>query len=360
MKARVIAFYLPQFHPIPENDRWWGKGFTEWTNVGSAKPLFRGHYQPRVPADLGYYDLRLPEIRKAQADLAAEAGISAFCYWHYWFNGKRLLELPLEEVLRLREPNFPFCLGWANHPWERKDWSAGANHLVKETLIEQTYGGTDEIDQHFNTMLPAFKDDRYFKIRGKLSFTILLIKKLPYLPQFIERWQNLALQNGLPGFHFSTFIVSTKDLEHPSVRLCDGSIPIQNAGSFSRKRVESNAKSILSMLLRRPLCLEDYRKAMSRVNIPEMRLNNVYPTIYPNFDHSPRSGVSAQNLLHNSRPEYFLEHVRQTLELVRDKPEEDRIVFLKSWNEWGEGNYMEPDLRFGKGYIHALRQALDE
>ena len=130
-KVKVIAFYLPQFHPIPENDEWWGKGFTEWTSVGRAKKYYRGHYQPRVPADLGYYDLRLPQVRQQQADLAKEAGISAFCYWHYWFgNGKQLLENPLQEVVKLGEPDFPFCLGWANHTWLNKSWNR-----EKQTVI---------------------------------------------------------------------------------------------------------------------------------------------------------------------------------------------------------------------------------
>ena len=126
-KARVIAFYLPQFHPIKENDEWWGKGFTEWTNVGKAKPLFKGHYQPRVPADLGYYDLRMPEVREAQADMAREAGIEGFMYWHYWFgNGKQILERPFNEVLSSGKPDFPFCLGWANHSWTRRTWNSDA------------------------------------------------------------------------------------------------------------------------------------------------------------------------------------------------------------------------------------------
>ena len=121
-KSKVIAYYLPQYHPIPENNKWWGNGFTEWTNVGKAKPLFKGHYQPRVPADLGYYDLRLPDVRQAQADLAKKAGVTAFCYWHYWFGkDKELLEMPLNEVVRLGKPDFPFCIAWANHSWERKD-----------------------------------------------------------------------------------------------------------------------------------------------------------------------------------------------------------------------------------------------
>jgi lipopolysaccharide biosynthesis protein len=156
--ARILATYLPQFHPIPENDAWWGKGFTEWTNVGKAKPLFRGHYQPRVPADLGYYDLRLPEVRQQQADMAREYGVEGFCYWHYWFGkGKQLLERPFNEVLTSGKPDFPFCLSWANHSWQDKQFSKeGTNRM----LIEQQYPGEEDHMNHFHTLLPAFKDKR--------------------------------------------------------------------------------------------------------------------------------------------------------------------------------------------------------
>ena len=143
-KVKVIAFYLPQFHPIPENDEWWGKGFTEWTNVASAKPLFKEHYQPRIPADLGFYDLRLSEVRQQQAELAKEAGVTAFCYWHYWFgNGKELLERPFDEVVQSNQPDFPFCLGWANHSWMSKNWNIRKSNVVSKTLMEQNYPGKE-------------------------------------------------------------------------------------------------------------------------------------------------------------------------------------------------------------------------
>ena len=152
-KARLIAFYLPQFHPIPENDKWWGKGFTEWISVTTAKPLFRGHRQPLIPGELGYYDLRLPEVRNAQAQLAQEYGIEGFCYWHYWLGGrKRLLERPFEEVLRSGQPDFPFCLAWANHDW--KGVFFGAKNRL---LIKQEYPGKDDYIEHFYAMLNAFR-----------------------------------------------------------------------------------------------------------------------------------------------------------------------------------------------------------
>ena len=210
MKAKVIAFYLPQFHPIPENDSWWGKGFTEWTSVGKAKRYYRGHYQPRVPADLGYYDLRLPQIREEQAILAKEAGIAAFCYWHYWFGkGKELLEYPLKEVVRLQAPKFPFCLGWANHSWYNKSWNSDKQTIIPKLLIEQTYPGKEDIVNHFNTMLPMFKDERYFKIHGRLLFLIYSPVDIPNFDQFKTIWNDLAVKNDLPGFYF---IANLEDL----------------------------------------------------------------------------------------------------------------------------------------------------
>lgn len=198
-KARVIAFYLPQFHPIPENDEWWMKGFTEWTNVGKARSLFPGHYQPKVPADLGYYDLRVPETRQAQADMAREYGIEGFCYWHYWFgNGKRLLERPFNEVLASGKPDFPFCLAWANESWK------GFFHGVKtkQALITQLYPGEDDYIAHFETVLPAFKDPRYITVDDKPVFMIYQPFQHPQIKEFMALWQKLAMNNGLKGIFF--------------------------------------------------------------------------------------------------------------------------------------------------------------
>jgi lipopolysaccharide biosynthesis protein len=198
-KPRIIAFYLPQFHPIPENDAWWGKGFTEWTNVGKAKPLFRGHYQPRVPADLGYYDLRLPESRAAQAAMAKAYGVEGFCYWHYWFgNGKRLLERPFHEVLESGEPDFPFCLGWANHSWEDKQFKKGGTNKL---LIKQEYPGDEDYRQHFLYVLKAFRDSRYLRVDDKPIFFVHGTKDFD-VAYFIRFWQQLALEHGLKGIHF--------------------------------------------------------------------------------------------------------------------------------------------------------------
>src|SRR3989304_6840857 len=188
-RARLIAHYLPQFHPIPENDEWWGKGFTEWTNVTKAKPLFEGHYQPFRPADLVFYDLRLPDVRLSQAELAKAYGIEAFCYWLYWFGGRRLLERPFNEVLESGQPDFPFCLGWANDSW------TGIWHgCADKVLMEQTYPGPGDEETHFYALLPAFSDKRYLTIDGKPLFLISKPYRLPEPNRFLDHWRELAVK----------------------------------------------------------------------------------------------------------------------------------------------------------------------
>lgn len=192
--ARLIAFYLPQFHPIPENNEWWGKGFTEWTNVAKAKALFPGHYQPHVPADLGFYDLRVPETRIAQAELAREHGIEGFCYWHYWFGGKRLLERPFNEVLKSGEPKFPFCLGWANESWSGI-WHGCADKI----LMEQTYLGIEEEERHFNAVVDALFDERYLRVDDKPIFYIYKPQQLPKPEALSNIGSRLPSELDFPG-----------------------------------------------------------------------------------------------------------------------------------------------------------------
>lgn len=354
----VLAYYLPQYHPIPENDEWWGKGFTEWTNVGKAIPLYRNHYQPRVPADLGYYDLRLPEVQVLQADMAREAGISAFCYWHYWFGmDKELLEGPLDHLVQSGTPNFPFCIAWANHSWEKKRWNADANTLSRELLVKQEYQGIEEIDAHFYRLLASFKDKRYYKVNGKNVFVLYNPMEIPYLKEFVLRWQELAQANGLPKFYFVGHAFSKQDIQHESYKSCDAiNLVLLSSAVGKIKRI---VRTIISYITNRPLNVLDYSKAMDALNDPIMKQGNVFPTIVPNWDASPRLG-SVSLILQNSNPKRFYRHVKNVLKLVEHKQNSEKLVFLKSWNEWAEGNYMEPDLVYGKGYLAALKKALSE
>lgn len=356
--VRILATYLPQFHPIPENDEWWGKGFTEWTNVGKAQKLFRGHYQPRVPADLGYYDLRLPEVRQQQADLAKEYGIEGFCYWHYWFgDGKRLLERPFNEVLASGKPDFPFCLSWANHSWYDKQFNKEGNDRL---LIEQKYNGTEDYLQHFYTVLPAFKDKRYVRVENKPVFQIYLPLASPEIEKFIACWQSEAIKNGLDGIHF---VGHTHNEEDYTAIIEKGFSAINVVRLYHfHKHAYSIPERIYIKLKRiwfKRGSIFDYQRLYKYFASEKDSQQNWYPAIIPNWDHSPRSGRKG-NIFINSNPQVFKKHVKQVLDLVKHKEPEHRIIFLKSWNEWAEGNYMEPDLKFGRGYLQALKEAINE
>ena len=358
-KARVLAYYLPQFHPIPENDEWWGKGFTEWTNVGKAKPLFPGHYQPHVPADLGYYDLRVPETREAQAAMAQEYGIEGFIYWHYWFgNGKQLLERPFQEVLESGKPDFPFALAWANESW------SGTFHglLAGKMLIEQTYPGDEDYIAHFQSVLPAFKDPRYIRCEGKPLFFIYKHQQCPDMAHLIELWQTLARENGLEGIFFVAIVNSLYDADVAKARLdqvlSQGFDAMNVINAYKWAITDFRYRFKRRVFFKQLGWIPDVRPyRYEQFQCPLDRDENVFPSILPNWDHTPRSGKRGI-VLCGSTPEAFRECLHRKLEQIKDKPCERRFLIIKSWNEWAEGNYLEPDLRFGKGYLEALNEEL--
>ena len=384
MKARVIAYYLPQFHPVPENDKYWGKGFTEWTNVASAKPLFRGHYQPRIPSDLGFYDLRLPQVREEQAQMALDAGIEGFCYWHYWFGGgKMLLEKPFEEVLSTGKPDFPFCFCWANHTWSTKGWRKDAEVKV---IAEQTYPGDEDYISHFNYCLPAFKDRRYITVDGKPLFCIFDPYRFKDVKHFIEVWRKLAVNHGLRGIYFVALSNSTstmrRDIEGNISRVLpdlNSSADVYNdlmalgfdgINSWGKSRAEMLSKGsflhVLNIFLHRhikfiPSYKYNYPKVLSKKNYyaPEDSWDNVYPTIIPGWDRSPRVG-KAEGIYINATPDNFQKHVEDAVEIVNKRAFEHKLIFLRAWNEWGEGNYVEPDRKYGHGFLDAIRKAISD
>ena len=381
-RARLLAFYLPQFHPIPENDEWWGNGFTEWTNVAKARPLFKGHYQPRLPADLGFYDLRVPEVREAQAALARNAGIEGFCYYHYWFAGKRLLERPFKEVVASGKPDFPFCLCWANQSW------TGIWHGTPgRVLIEQTYPGLEDNRKHFLALLDAFLDPRHVRVDGRPVFVLFRPNEFPEVGAFIRQWQELARLNGLPGLHFvahlfhyetawdyrahgfdSCVVVSTLKFFTLSMRdlvfgFKDHGLP---AGEGARSALAT--RGACQGALRHALWRR-YRAALGKFNQVVLYRHahhfllagcsehpEVYPCVTPNWDNTARSKTRGI-VLHESTPALFDTHFRNALGLVQGRPWERRLVFIKSWNEWAEGNYLEPDQRFGHDYLNVVKEA---
>lgn len=360
----VVAFYLPQYHPTKENNEWYGKGFTEWTNVGKSKPLFNGHYQPKVPADLGYYDIRLTEVRKQQAEMAREAGITAFCYYHYWFgNGKMLLHEPIEWMLESGQPDMPFCLCWANHKWYNKTWNAAKSVLDKKELIGIDYGDEADWQLHFESLLPAFRSERYYKIDGRLVFVLYRIQDIPNVEDFKRVWNEQALKYGLPEFYFINYIDDIAKLNDPIQNSCEKKIVMLKAnidsvgGSVFVRKLSRFAKVFLSQLLHRPLGVYRYSSIRKKLSDALFVDEQVIPTLLPNWDNTPRRAEGAM-VLQEATPEQFYLHCKETFSYVRGK--QNKVVFLKSWNEWGEGNYMEPCIKYGHGYIQALRRALDE
>lgn len=381
--ARIIAFYLPQFHPIPENDKFWGKGFTEWTNVAQAKPLFKGHYQPRIPADLGFYDLRLQETREAQANLAKEYGVEGFCYWHYWFgNGKQLLERPFNDVLSSGKPDFPFCLAWANHDWTTKTWKNGTAFVKSTMIAQQTYPGNEDNIAHFNYVLKAFKDKRYITVDGKPIFLIFDPYNFKEIKEFITLWRELARVNNLKGIHFVAITNSTSTIKINADGTISHTLPNINSSaklyqsildlgfdainSFGKSRAEMLYMGKYNRLIQKSLRRFgltkktnnfDYEKTVKFFFNNEDSWENVYPAILPQWDRSPRVG-SYDGVYINATPEKFENHIMNALEIIKNKTPERKILFLRSWNEWGEGNYVEPDLKFGRGFLEAIKNCI--
>ncbi len=385
MKARVIAYYLPQFHPIPENDAAWGPGFTEWTNVAKAKPLFRGHYQPRIPADLGFYDLRLPEVREQQAALAREAGVEGFCYWHYWFgNGRMLLQRPFQEVLKSGHPDFPFCLAWANHDWTMNTWKNDHGRTGKTMIAEQLYPGDADYRAHFEYCLPAFRDHRYLTVEGKPLFVIFDPYFFTDVTHFMELWRKLALQNGLPGIYFVALTKSTTTATRKGDGTFERHLPdlesskkvfqdildlgFDGINSFGKPRAEMIEGGRTVNLIRKglheriswlPAIRYDYPRVVRHFFAPEDSWDNVFPSVLPGWDRSPRIGTEEGIYIH-ATPKNFEHHLEDALKVVEKKDDDHRILFLRSWNEWAEGNYVEPDLRYGHGFLDALARTIKD
>ena len=342
---RVLAHYLPQFHPIPENDEWWGRGFTEWTNVAKARPLFRGHVQPHLPSDLGFYDLRVPEVREAQADLARSHGLSGFCYWHYWFGGHLLLQRPLEEVLASGRPDFPFCVAWANQSWSGV-WHGSPDRI----LIEQTYPGPEDDARHFAYLRRAFEDPRYLRVAGKPLFVIFEPRGLPEPARFVERWQMMASEAGLGGLYLVAFlgesdVAAATHHEDGFDAALYFEFPFgQTSSSWVRDRLRVRG------IVRGP---DRYQYAEDFRDPPPGIRGRVIPTVCSNWDNTPRSGRRGRVAL-GATPERFAAQLRGAIEFATAAPPEEQIVMIKSWNEWAEGNYVEPDTEYGLARLEAV------
>lgn len=365
--SKIIALYLPQFHPIKENDEWYGKGFTEWTNVAKAKPLFKGHDQPRVPADLGFYDLRLQEILYEQAELAKNYGVDAFAFYHYWFgDGKQLLEKPFQNILKDKNYKFPFMLHWANGSWFKKMWEPDGKG--DKLLIEQKYPGKEDAIQHFYTLLPAFKDERYIRIDGKIPFTIDQPMKSEEIFNMMDTWRELAKKEGIEDFMFIAH--SAHRVEVDALNKGGANALLADDGLYKGKYdafIDSQYRKVMykdyvskgMFVLRKKLGLPNVYKYQDALDCAFGEYDKdprCFPEIFPRFDHSPRS--KGKELIYvDDTPELFKGYVEKALKIVKDKPEERQLVFIRAWNEWGEGNYLEPDQTSGLGYLEAIKDA---
>ena len=343
----VLALYLPQYHPIPENDAWWGTGFTEWTNVTRARPLFVGHAQPHLPADLGFTDLRVAATREAQADLARRSGITGFCYWHYWFAGRRLLERPFDEVLATGRPEFPFCVAWANQSWSGV-WHGAPDRI----LIEQTYPGPEDDRAHFEALLPAFRDARYVRVGGRPIVFVYQPGSLPDPARFVESWQAMAAGAGLGGLYLVACLGESAYRD----QVADGfDAGVLFRYPFSR----TTAAKVRDRLVDRGLMRGPKRYPYIAVppDPPAEFSGPILPAVYPNWDNTPRSGRLGV-VATGATPERFGAHVRRAVERAAALPEGERVLVIKSWNEWAEGNYLEPDRESGTARLDTLRREL--
>lgn len=379
--TRLVAFYLPQFHPIPENDAWWGKGFTEWFNVARARPLFPGHYQPHIPGDLGFYDLRVPETRAAQADLARQYGIEGFCYWHYWFEGKRLLERPFDKVLASGEPQFPFCLAWANESWSRR-WLGEE----KQTLQPQTYSPDDDLS-HACWLAAAFADPRYLRVDGRPLFLIYRPRDLPNPQATLDQIRNTGIRLGvgepyLVGIDAHCFGLDLRTLGFDDTLAFEPQLGILTdfmRDGWSLARMTRNHPFWSSVLPPRDLRAHPKRALKTTLahGLLDLRAGDLklyddaaarramcaiprpfpyIPSVYVSWDNTPRRGRNGVIIV-NTTSGTFGASLADKIKQVQSRPPSERLVFINAWNEWAEGNHLEPDLRDGHSFLQAVARA---
>lgn len=354
---RPIAIHLPQYHPFLENDEWWGKGFTEWTNVTKSQPKFEGHYQPHLPADMGFYDLRLEETRIAQAELAKAHGIYGFCYYHYWFNGKRLMEKPVDEILKSGKPDFPFCLCWANENWTRR-WDG----QDQEVLIAQNYSDDDDV-AHIIHLQKYFSDSRYIRVNGKPVFVVYKSHLLPNPKQTTDTWRKAALGLGIGELYL---IRMEFDMENPTNPLelgFDSSVEFQ---PFCRPLTLLNEESVMQKIYRKLFTTKkslywenrifDYNELL-RINTEAKKpLHKIFPAASPAWDNSARRKIGATMLKYSTPQKYgkWLKHIMNTFTPYSSQ---ENFIFINAWNEWAEGNHLEPCQKWGSAYLEATKEA---
>jgi lipopolysaccharide biosynthesis protein len=354
---KTIAFHLPQFHPIPENDQWWGKGFTDWTNVVKAKPQFEGHYQPHLPADLGFYDLRVAESREAQANLARQHGLYGFCYYHYWFEGRRLLERPVNEILASGRPDFPFCLCWANETWSRT-WLGHESQI----LIKQTYSEHDD-RVHARWLANTFLDHRYIRQNNRPVFLLYGVPRHPNVARFCDILREASREAGdenpyLIGVDSLCSWQDTRKYGFDTTLHFEPQLSIFPDLFVDRWMLRRWIRNSRMGIRSGHVKVFDYREGRRRMSGQRADFPQV-PCLLVGWDNTARRGKRGSVLVGNT-PEVFEEELRNALTVWIASSPQDDLFFINAWNEWAEGNHLEPDLRFGHGYVDALKRVLGE
>lgn len=376
---KVIAFYLPQFYAFPENDKWWGKGFTEWTNVKKATPLYKGHYQPTIPLNNNFYCLEDKSVFEWQISLAKKYGVYGFCFYHYWMGeGRQLMHKPVEMYLKNGDLDFPFCLSWANHNWART-WTGGDTDI----LMDVRYGDKDEWEAHFQYLLPYFRDRRYIKEDGRPLLVLYQPEKIPCLDEMLDYWNNRAAEEGLNGLKIISQAQTYLLTEHPESKFVEGSIlyePDYTKTEYMRNRKKSvreniikspdfvfsmmgqDLKKMMNSLTRgkfKKLQLTKYRyDSIWKIILNREAKQGIYPCAFVNYDASPRKGYKS-TIVSGFTPEKFGKYFTQLLKKAKTEYKTE-VVFLMAWNEWGEGAYVEPDEKHGYSVLKQIKKALQE
>lgn len=361
---RAVAFFLPQYHPVPENDAFWGTGFTEWRNVVQARPRFPGHEQPHLPADLGFYDLRVAETRLAQARLARHAGLSGFCWYHYWFSGRRVLHRPFEAVLAESSYDFPFMLAWANENWTRA-WDGGTH----EVLLHQSYSDADTI-AHARHLLPAFADPRYIRIDARPVFAVYNLDELPDPGRWSDRFRETCQAEGIDPYLVRVERYLDRDTRAPADFGFDAALEFQ---PFSRnfRRWQQTRPDLKRAPLRR--LHQKLRQQLGRVRALDRHFDmesfvafdicqeppdyTCFPGICPSWDNTARRPKGKGIVFRNASPRLFGDWATAKIRAFAPRGEEN-LLFVNAWNEWAEGNHLEPCLRHGQAHLEALRSGL--
>ena len=361
MKPKIIAYYLPQYHTIPENDEWWGKGFTDWTNVQKARPLFEGHDQPRRPLDDNYYDLSSIDTLRWQAGLVNSYGLYGLCFYHYWFAGKLLLEKPAEMLLANKDISLRFCFSWANEPWART-WDGHD----KQVLIAQDYGSEADWRKHFDYLLPFFLDDRYIKVDGRPMMVLYRSVNIPCCKEMMELWDRMARENGLPGIHFVCTLGYRNDYRPENLHL-----PFSNYVEFEPMRALDLHRHSFWVKLRGkvvPLLNKWLHTAIlprrvyafntvARMSLCYLSPEKTYGGVFCGWDNTPRKGANGL-VIETPTQKDFEDYLRKKIDQTQTVYHTDTL-FVNAWNEWAEGTYLEPDVSSRTMFLETIRKVVN-